>query len=476
MKALIKTLLTISLVAALVFPTAAFGKDYTSGPTAPTGQTGGNAPALEQPLVPEGAFAVQLVRALNLGQTEDEAQAENMLSAVGIEPKNGWIAGYPLTPPIIVEIEKGVAGAADAGKLGMGKDQALRAVADLKNKFGLSITPGSAPAAQAAPPGKPGNNVIYKYTDKNGVIHYTNRYEGIPREYRDKMEIIRQTPYPQVSEAPAPAAEIAGSTESPEGQMVAPSPPAEVVNNYYYNAGPPVVTYYAPPPDYYYLYSWVPYPFWWSGFYFGGFFILNDFHRHVFFHGRQFFVSNHFFHAGHHRFYTVDPGGRGLASTSTNSSQAFRSPAAQSSARRIYAFTQNRTAPAAVSNAPRVNHAVPQASVTRATIPARPSWGQAYGQVAQPRNKVASSPQRIHGRTYSPLAAIVRPSSPAPARTYSAPPVSQARVYSASQFPSRVYSSPSTASRGSFGGFRGGGVSARSGSFGGGRGGFGGHR
>ena len=48
-----------------------------------------------------------------------------------------------------------------------------------------------------------------------------------------------------------------------------------------------MVTYYAPPPDYYYLYSWVPYPFWCDEFWFGGFFILNDFHRSVFFdHGR----------------------------------------------------------------------------------------------------------------------------------------------------------------------------------------------
>ncbi len=49
------------------------------------------------------------------------------------------------------------------------------------------------------------------------------------------------------------------------------------INNYYYEEGPPVVTYYPPPWDYDYLYGWVPYPFWFSGFFFPGFFVLNDF-------------------------------------------------------------------------------------------------------------------------------------------------------------------------------------------------------
>jgi len=72
-----------------------------------------------------------------------------MLSAVGIEPKNGWIAGYPVTPPVITEIEKGVAAAADAGKLGMGKDQALKVVGDLKAKLDLNVSTGAVPKAAA---------------------------------------------------------------------------------------------------------------------------------------------------------------------------------------------------------------------------------------------------------------------------------------------------------------------------------------
>ena len=50
-----------------------------------------------------------------------------------------------------------------------------------------------------------------------------------------------------------------------------------VINNYYYDQGPPIVTYYPPPADYVYLYSWVPYPTWWFGFWFPGFFICHNF-------------------------------------------------------------------------------------------------------------------------------------------------------------------------------------------------------
>ena len=73
--------------------------------------------------------------------------------------------------------------------------------------------------------------------------------------------------------------------------MAKPNP--EVINKQYYEQGPPVVTYYAPPDPYYYLYSWVPYPFWSTGFYFPGFFVLNNFHRHVFFNRHPYFVTHH---------------------------------------------------------------------------------------------------------------------------------------------------------------------------------------
>src|SRR3974377_1091063 len=55
------------------------------------------APPISPPLVREGAFAVDLAVALNLGQPSSEAEAESMLGEVGIAPRNGWIADYPLT-------------------------------------------------------------------------------------------------------------------------------------------------------------------------------------------------------------------------------------------------------------------------------------------------------------------------------------------------------------------------------------------
>lgn len=69
---------------------------------------------------------------------------------------------------------------------------------------------------------------------------------------------------------PTPAGPSAGT--APEGQA---NP--TVVNNYYYDQGPPVISYYPPPPDYMYLYGWVPYPVFWFGFWFPGFFICHNF-------------------------------------------------------------------------------------------------------------------------------------------------------------------------------------------------------
>ena len=87
-------------------------------------------------------------------------------------------------------------------------------------------------------------------------------------------------------------------------------PNPSVVNNYYYSEGPPVVTCYAPPPDFYYLYAWVPFPFWWSGFWFPGFFVLHDFHRTIIVNRRPVYVSNHFRDIRDHRVLRIDPTAR----------------------------------------------------------------------------------------------------------------------------------------------------------------------
>ena len=94
-----------------------------------------------------------------------------------------------------------------------------------------------------------------------------------------------------------------------------PQPNSTVINNYYYDEGPPVVTYYPPPWDYYYLYAWVPYPFWHSGFFFPGFFVLHDFHRVVVVGHRRCVVTNHFFDHKTSRVLAIDPARRRTGET-----------------------------------------------------------------------------------------------------------------------------------------------------------------
>ena len=81
-----------------------------------------------QSLVREGSFAMKLAEALKIGEIKSEAEAESMLASVGIAPKNGWIADYPLTPDIIGELRNAIGVALDSGKLAMNKDEAMMAV------------------------------------------------------------------------------------------------------------------------------------------------------------------------------------------------------------------------------------------------------------------------------------------------------------------------------------------------------------
>jgi hypothetical protein len=102
-------------------------------------------------------------------------------------------------------------------------------------------------------------------------------------------------------------------------------PDAEALNNYYDSEGPPVVTYYAPPSDYASMYDWVSAPFWWSGLWFSGFFILTDFdvrgHRHGHKHGdgHDEFISNHFRDAATGATVRVGPAARTPGRTPTAS-------------------------------------------------------------------------------------------------------------------------------------------------------------
>ncbi len=200
-------------------------------------------PPVAAPIVREGSFAVKLAEALNVGHPESKTEAESMLGAAGIAPRNGWIADYPVTPDIIGELRDSVSYAAQAKTISKDKDAALKALEDVQASINLAVSPGP-----AGPPGV-----------------------------------------------------------SPEGATEEPYPNETVINNYYYEEGPPILTYYPPPPDYYYLYAWVPYPFWWGGFWFGGFFILHDFHRHFREHGHVFTCTNHFNDVRANRVYRIDP-------------------------------------------------------------------------------------------------------------------------------------------------------------------------
>jgi hypothetical protein len=206
-------------------------------------QTTSNSPPVAQNLVREGDFAVRLVEMLKIGSAQNEAEAEAMLTAIDIVPENGWIADYPVTPVVIGELQQAVSQAADSNRLPMKRDEALQALENLTAELGLSVVSDTSSQQAAVEP---------------------------PETYPDYVN-------------------------------------PTVVNNYYYNEGPPVVTYYPPPPDYGYLYSWYPYPFWHSGFFFRGFFVLHDFHKVIIVNKKRVVVSNHVFDHKHRRYHTIDP-------------------------------------------------------------------------------------------------------------------------------------------------------------------------
>jgi hypothetical protein len=85
----------------------------------------------ERGLVREGYFAIELADVLKIGEVKSEAEAESRLASVGIAPKNGWIADYPLTPKIIGELEDAIGEAADSGKIAMNREEAIGAFQDL---------------------------------------------------------------------------------------------------------------------------------------------------------------------------------------------------------------------------------------------------------------------------------------------------------------------------------------------------------
>ncbi|MDD5578827.1 MAG: hypothetical protein PHY16_06030 [Methylobacter sp.] len=331
----------VMVIAFGLFKAAAHGQDEGEGApqSLPSStQTQINKPSVEQALVPEGVFVMQLAEALKLGRVADEAKAEDLLSGLGIEPKNGWIAEYPVTPAVLGDVEKGILAASKQGKIALKKDQALKVVNDVKTRLGLNVSPGL--KAAAGPVSKRGNMTIYSYTDSKGEIYYTDVYDSIPKAYRNKVRTISR---------PAPHG-LSGSaddntTEAPGPEYMA-NPNTEDINDYYAEQGPPIVTYYSPPDPYSYLYSWVPYPFWSTGFYFPGFFVLNNFHRHVSFNRHPYFVSHHESRAAFHNPLRGDAFNRAMPSQATPNGIApshwFSSRTAQAGASAIVSFNHIR--------------------------------------------------------------------------------------------------------------------------------------
>jgi len=72
---------------------------------------------------------------------------------------------------------------------------------------------------------------IYKYIDKRGTVHFTDRWESIPKEYRNQIETIKESPSPEVSAQPSEKEERKEGGETPPGkekEQISPEKMAEV--------------------------------------------------------------------------------------------------------------------------------------------------------------------------------------------------------------------------------------------------------
>ncbi len=134
---------------------------------------------------------------------------------------------------------------------------------------------------------------------------------------------------------PVPSGPSTSEPESQQPSAVQSNP--TVINNYYNDQGPPIVTYY--PPPYYdaYLYDWVPYPAFWFGYWFPGFYICHSFTTVVVVRdddfgdrGRRGIVSNRVIDPVTRRIAVVDPitktsaGVRPVSMLRTDSGGSFR--------------------------------------------------------------------------------------------------------------------------------------------------------
>ena len=213
-----------------------------------SGGIGTQLPPIAQTLIPEGEFAIKLAEALKVGRAQNEAEAESHVGFGRYCTKEWMDRRLSRDSRYYRRTTKLYQRGSGFGKLSMNKGEALKELENLAAMQGLAVTADT------------------------------------------ESQVTESEPPPNGDEYVNP----------------------DVIDDYYDDQGPPVVTYYPPPPDYRYLYSWVPYPFWCSGFRFRGFFALNDFHRSCFVNGKRVTVSNHFVDPKTRRVIPINPRTRSI--------------------------------------------------------------------------------------------------------------------------------------------------------------------
>jgi hypothetical protein len=179
-----KTLFVMLMIMIFVLvPVMAMAQDYS---------TGGKAP-LAQPLVREGTVAVSMVEVLALGKTTNEVEAENLLLAAGIAPRNGWISDYPVTPDIAGELRAAVYDAAESGSLKLGTAEAVQAFDGILTQYNLAVkddTSGEIAGREQAPE-YPDSSYMNDYYYNEGPPPVT--YYAPPMDY---AYLYSWVPYP----------------------------------------------------------------------------------------------------------------------------------------------------------------------------------------------------------------------------------------------------------------------------------------
>jgi len=141
-------------------------------------------PPIGQPVIREGDLAIKLVAAFKLGTATDETAAENTLGDLAIAPRNGWIADYPVTPDIVGELRQSVSNAADANRLKVKKDDALKIFQEATTSFNLAVsgnTPGQVSDKGPTNDNAPATTVINNYYTTEGPPVVT--YYAPPPDY-----------------------------------------------------------------------------------------------------------------------------------------------------------------------------------------------------------------------------------------------------------------------------------------------------